>query len=184
MAIRLIQAKRIDLPVRSDACRSDVARLDLSARDGMHYCFAAGAPGCFGDAGASGEGGAVEAADGVGFAVSPLIGNGVEAFGIGIWTVEGTGIGSAEGPAVDGLGSGAEAVAGPSTGPAVGESDGVWLSDGPSATWKGGREAVDDDALSVDPGCCSATRADGEGATPVAGLAGCEVGVSWDGRAG
>ena len=112
----------------------------------MHYCFAAGAPGCFGDAGASGEGGAVEAANGVGFAVSPLIGNGVEAFGIGIWTVEGTGIGSAEGPAVDGLGSGAEAVAGPSTGPAVGESDGVWLSDGPSATWKGGRGAGDDDA--------------------------------------
>lgn len=144
----------------------------------VHYCFAAGAPGCFGDGGASGEGGAVEAADGVGFAVSPLIGNAVEAVGIGSSTVPGTGIGSTTGAAVDGFGSGAEAVAGPGTGPAVGELDGVGLSDGPSATWKGGRGAGDDDALSVDPGCCSAMRADGEGATPFAGLAGCEVGVS------
>lgn len=150
----------------------------------MHYCFAAGAPGCFGDGGASGVGGAVEAADGVGFAVWPLMGNAVVAVGIGISTVVGTGIGGAIGTALDGLGSGAEAVAGPGTGPAVGESDGVGVSDGPSATWKGGRGAGDDDALSVDSGRCSATRADGEGATPVAGLAGCEVGVSWDGCAG
>jgi hypothetical protein len=151
--------------------------------DRVYYCFAAGAPGCFGDGGASGVGGAVEAAGGVVFAVSPLIGNAVEAVGIGNSTVAGTGIGGTTDAPVAGFGSGAEAVAGPGTGPAVGESDGVGLSDGPSATWKGGRGAGDNDALSVDPGCCSATRADGEGATTVAGLAGCEVGVSWDGCA-
>ena len=149
----------------------------MSARRTVHYCFAAGVPGCFGDGGASGEGGAVGAADGVGFAVSPLIGNAVEAVGIGNSTAAGTGIGGTTGAAVDGFGSGAEAVAGPGTGPAVVESDGVGLSDGPSATRNGGRGAA------VDPGCRSATRADGEGATPVAGLAGCEVGVSWDGCA-
>jgi hypothetical protein len=148
-------------------------------RRAMYYCFAAGALGCFGDGGASGVGGAVEAADGVGFAVSPLIGNAVEAVGVGNSTVAGTGIGSTTGAAVDGLGSGAEAVAGPSTGPAAGEPEGVGVSDGPSATWKGGRGAGD-----VDPRCCSATRAIGEVATPVAVLPGCEVGVSRDGCAG
>src|SRR5580704_8902663 len=104
-------------------------------------------PGCFGDAGASGEGGAVEAADGVGFAVSPLVGNAVEAVGIGNSTVAGPGIGGTTGAPVDGFGSGAEAVAGPGTGPAVVESDGLGVSDGPSATWKGGREAGDNNAL-------------------------------------
>jgi hypothetical protein len=117
-------------------------RPDLSARRTVRYCFAAGAPGGFGDGGASGAGGAVGAADGVGFAVSPLIGNAVEAVGIGNSAVAGPGIGGTTGAPVDGFGSGAEAVAGPGTGPAVGESDGV----GPSATWKGGRGAGDDDA--------------------------------------